>query len=298
MVARRGRSIRSMCAASPMATATGRAISPGWSSKLDYMAGLGVDAIWLSPIHPSPNRDWGYDVSDYEAVHPDYGTSADFDALLAAAHDRGLKVLTDEVLAHTSDEHAWFRDSVQRRRQGRTGMSGPIPASTAPRRTTGCRCSAARPGPISRRGGNITTTNSCASSPSSTGANRLRARRRWRCWISGSARGVDGFRLDVANAFLHDAALADNPPVPHRARAPINGRRRQTCSAITTTAILTENTRGTGRGARARSSAIPIVSSSANSPKSSSAAAATRRPTRVCMRATILRCLDAARAGR
>jgi len=83
----------------------------GLMSKLDYIAGLGVDAIWLSPIHPSPNRDWGYDVSDYEGVHPDYGTLADFNALVAAAHARGLKIILDEVLAHTSDEHAWFAAS-------------------------------------------------------------------------------------------------------------------------------------------------------------------------------------------
>ena len=71
---------------------------PGLISKLDYIASLGVDAIWLSPIHPSPNRDWGYDVSDYEGVHPDYGTLADFEALLAAAHGRSAHELGDACL--------------------------------------------------------------------------------------------------------------------------------------------------------------------------------------------------------
>src|SRR5580698_2362377 len=84
---------------------------PGLISKLDYIASLGVDAIWLSPIHPSPNRDWGYDVSDYEGVHPDFGTLANFNDVVGAAHDRGLKIVLDEVLAHTSDEHAWFAAS-------------------------------------------------------------------------------------------------------------------------------------------------------------------------------------------
>src|ERR1700750_2484976 len=83
----------------------------GLASKLDYIKSLCVDAIWLSPIHPSPNRDWGYDVSDYGGVHPDYGTLDDFQALLKGAHDRGLKVLLDDVLAHTSDEAAWFAAS-------------------------------------------------------------------------------------------------------------------------------------------------------------------------------------------
>ena len=125
-------------------------------------------AIWLSPIHPSPNRDWGYDVADYDGVQPDYGTLDDFQRLLDAAHARGLKIILDEVLSHTSDEHAWFADSLTGGADGPrpTGMSGPIRRTTARRPTTGCRCSAARPGPTSRRGGNTTITNSCASSPS------------------------------------------------------------------------------------------------------------------------------------
>ena len=83
----------------------------GVMAKLDYLQSLGVDAVWLSPIHPSPNRDWGYDVSDYDEVHPDYGSVEDFQALTQAAHARGLRVLLDEVLSHTSDEHPWFAAS-------------------------------------------------------------------------------------------------------------------------------------------------------------------------------------------
>ena len=78
--------------------ATGRATLPGLIPKLDYIKSLGVDAIWLSPIHPSPNRDWGYDVADYEGVHPDYGTLEDFARLVEAVHARGLKLILDEVL--------------------------------------------------------------------------------------------------------------------------------------------------------------------------------------------------------
>src|ERR1700759_4775213 len=92
----------------------------GLMSKLDYIASLGVDAIWLSPIHPSPNRDWGYDVSDYDGVHPDYGTLDDFAALTEAADARVLRVLLDEVLAHPPDEHAWFPPS----RDGDRSKSG------------------------------------------------------------------------------------------------------------------------------------------------------------------------------
>src|ERR1700743_1024622 len=83
----------------------------GLTSKLDYIKSLGVDAIWLSPIHASPNRDWGYDVSDYEGVHPDYGTCEDFVRLTKAAHALGLKVILDGVRPHPPDEHACFAPS-------------------------------------------------------------------------------------------------------------------------------------------------------------------------------------------
>ncbi|NNF63536.1 MAG: alpha-glucosidase [Acidimicrobiia bacterium] len=83
----------------------------GITGKLDHLVDLGVDAVWLSPHFPSPNKDWGYDVADYTDVHPDYGTLDDFRELLAAAHDRGLKIVLDLVLNHTSDQHPWFVES-------------------------------------------------------------------------------------------------------------------------------------------------------------------------------------------
>jgi alpha-glucosidase len=84
---------------------------PGIVSKLDYLAELGVDAVWLSPIYPSPMADFGYDVADYTGIHPLFGTLADFDTLLAGAHARGLKVMLDFVPNHSSDEHPWFVES-------------------------------------------------------------------------------------------------------------------------------------------------------------------------------------------
>lgn len=84
---------------------------PGLVSRLDYLKELGVDAIWLMPIMPTPFKDSGYDVSDYRDVNPDYGTLADFDALLAAAHERKMRVIMDLVLNHTSDQHQWFTES-------------------------------------------------------------------------------------------------------------------------------------------------------------------------------------------
>ena len=87
----------------------------GIEGKLDYIAALGVDAIWLSPIHPSPNRDFGYDVADFNGVEPTLGTMAGFAKLIAEAHRRGLKVILDEVLSHTSDQHPWFLESLKSR---------------------------------------------------------------------------------------------------------------------------------------------------------------------------------------
>ena len=89
----------------------------GVTDRLDYIADLGVDGIWLSPFFTSPMRDFGYDVADYYDVDPLFGTLADFDALLRRAHALGLKVIIDQVYSHTSDRHPWFRDS----RSGRDG---------------------------------------------------------------------------------------------------------------------------------------------------------------------------------
>ncbi|QJW88793.1 alpha-glucosidase [Spirosoma taeanense] len=83
----------------------------GIISRLDYLADLGVDILWLSPIFQSPNADNGYDISDYESIMPEFGTMADFDELLAGAHQRGLKLILDLVVNHSSDEHRWFQES-------------------------------------------------------------------------------------------------------------------------------------------------------------------------------------------
>ena len=83
----------------------------GIIQKLDYIAGLGIDVIWLCPVYKSPNDDNGYDISDYEAIMEDFGSMKDFDQLLEEAHKRGIKLIMDLVLNHTSDEHPWFLES-------------------------------------------------------------------------------------------------------------------------------------------------------------------------------------------
>src|SRR5579885_3569745 len=82
---------------------------PGLLAKLDYLQRLEVDCLWLLPMYPSPRRDDGYDIADFYAVDPDYGTVADLEAFVAAAHDRKIRVIADLVLNHTSDQHPWFQ---------------------------------------------------------------------------------------------------------------------------------------------------------------------------------------------
>ena len=87
----------------------------GITARLDYLVALGVDAIWLSPVNPSPMADFGYDVSDYTGIDPVFGSMADFEGLLAAAHTRGLKLIMDFVPNHTSEQHPWFLESKSSR---------------------------------------------------------------------------------------------------------------------------------------------------------------------------------------
>src|ERR1044071_5078867 len=91
----------------------------GIRRRLDYLVRLGVDALWLSPFFPSPMADFGYDIADYCDVDPLFGSLADFDALLADAHARGLKVIVDLVPNHTSAQHPWFRESRSSRTSGK-----------------------------------------------------------------------------------------------------------------------------------------------------------------------------------
>ena len=81
----------------------------GLLQKLDYIVDLGVTAIWMLPFYPSPRRDDGYDISDYRGVHTDYGTLNDLRRFVVAAHNRGLRVITELVINHTSDQHSWFQ---------------------------------------------------------------------------------------------------------------------------------------------------------------------------------------------
>ena len=85
----------------------------GIISKIDYISSLGIDAIWFSPLYASPNADYGYDISDYTAINPEYGTMEDFEQMVSLLHERGIKVIMDLVINHTSDKHKWFESARQ-----------------------------------------------------------------------------------------------------------------------------------------------------------------------------------------
>lgn len=138
----------------------------GITSRLDYLKALGVDAIWLTPIYPSPQVDFGYDISDYVAIDPPYGTMADFDRLVTEAKKRDMRVIMDMVMNHTSDKHPWFVQSesskTNPKRDWYVWQNGKVRAS---RRTTGSRLSDIRRGSTRRRPISGITTSFIFSSP-------------------------------------------------------------------------------------------------------------------------------------
>ena len=130
----------------------------GIGRRLEYLVSLGVEAIWISPIYPSPMADFGYDVADYCDIDPRFGSLGDFDDLLMQAHRRRLKVLLDFVPNHTSDQHPWFVESRFREKiRKETGTSGAILRLTADRPITGSAISAAQPGNGTGQPNNTTT---------------------------------------------------------------------------------------------------------------------------------------------
>jgi alpha-glucosidase len=176
----------------------------GIESRLDHLVWLGVDALWMSPIYPSPGADMGYDVSDYTGVDPAYGTLEDFDRLLAAAHERGLKLLMDLVPCHTSIEHPWFRDHPDWYIW--SGREGPANNWVA---TFGG--SAWSPDPLERgRGWYLHSFYPEQPDLDWRNPEVVRAMQDvLRFWVD---RGVDGFRLDAIDRLVKDAGLRDDPP--------------------------------------------------------------------------------------
>ena len=154
----------------------------GITSRLDYLADLGVDVLWLSPVYRSPQDDNGYDISDYQDIDPLFGTMADMDELLAEAHKRGLKVIMDLVVNHTSDEHAWFQASRDKDDPHadwywwRPAKPGHEPGTPGAERTSGAPISAVPHGSTIRSAVNTSSTSIPRSSLTSTGRTRRCAR--------------------------------------------------------------------------------------------------------------------------
>lgn len=185
---------------------------PGITARLDHVAGLGVDAIWVSPFFTSPMKDFGYDVADYRDVDPIFGTLADFDALLARAHALGLKVIIDQVYSHTSDAHPWFAASRADATNAHAEWyvwADPKPDGSPPN-----NWQSVFGGPTwtwDARRSQYYMHNFLPEQP------QLNVRHPAvqdalldvaRFWLE---RGVDGFRLDAINFAMHDLALTDNP---------------------------------------------------------------------------------------
>ncbi|PSJ61392.1 alpha-glucosidase family protein [Pseudaminobacter soli (ex Li et al. 2025)] len=187
----------------------------GVTKRMAYIASLGVDAIWLSPFFKSPMADMGYDVSDYCAVDPMFGTLGDFDELVAEAHRYGLKVIIDQVLSHSSDRHPWFIESRSSRDNPKADWyvwADPKPDGTAPNNWLSIFGGPAWEWDSTRR--QYYLHNFLASQPDLNFHNaevQAALLDTVRFWLE---RGVDGFRLDTVNFYVHDRLLRDNPPMP------------------------------------------------------------------------------------
>ena len=194
----------------------------GVTQRMGHIASLGADAIWLSPFFKSPMADMGYDVSDYRAVDPMFGTLEDFDALLAEAHRQGLKVIIDQVLSHTSDKHSWFVESRADRTNTKADWyvwADAKPDGTAPNNWLSVFGGSAWEWDSVRR--QYYLHNFLAAQPDLNFHNPdvqdalLSAVRFW------LDRGVDGFRLDTVNYYFQDRWLRSNPPVAEAAAGSI-----------------------------------------------------------------------------
>jgi len=185
---------------------------PGVTAKLDYIAGLNVDAIWLSPFFTSPMKDFGYDVADYRDVDPIFGTLADFDELIAEAHKRGLKIMIDQVLSHSSDQHAWFKESRADRTNAKADWyvwADPKADGTPPNNWLSVFGGSAWAWDSRRK--QYYLHNFLTSQPDLNFHNpdvQDQALSDVQFWLD---RGVDGFRLDAVNFCFHDPKLRDNP---------------------------------------------------------------------------------------
>ncbi|MBV7315278.1 alpha-amylase family glycosyl hydrolase [Shewanella sp. NIFS-20-20] len=187
----------------------------GIINKLDYVASIGVDAIWISPFFKSPMADFGYDISDYRDVDPLFGNLSDFDELLSKAHQLGLKIMIDQVLSHTSDQHAWFLESRNDTTNAKANWyvwADAKPDGTPPNNWLSIFGGGAWQ--WEPRRGQYYLHNFLTSQPDLNFHHpevRQAVLDNVEFWLK---RGVDGLRLDAINFCFHDSALRDNPAKP------------------------------------------------------------------------------------
>ena len=185
---------------------------PGITRRLDYIADLGVDGIWISPFFPSPMKDFGYDVSDYCGVDPLFGTLDDFDTLITRAHELGLKIVIDMVLSHTADQHPWFVESARSRDNKKSDWyvwADPRPDGTPPNNWLSIFGGSAwqwHAGRCQYYLHNFLVSQPDLNIHHPAVQDALLAACQF--WL---ARGVDGFRLDAINFIAHDPLLRPNP---------------------------------------------------------------------------------------
>lgn len=190
---------------------------PGITARLDYIAALGVDIVWISPFFTSPMKDFGYDVADYRDVDPLFGTLADFDRLIARAHALGLKIMIDQVLSHTAEAHPWFVESRKNRENPKADWyvwADPRPDGTPPNNWLAVFGGSAWQWDARRR--QYYMHNFLVSQPQMNFHVRAVQQAHLdnvRFWLE---RGVDGFRMDACNFHFHDLQLRDNPPALQR----------------------------------------------------------------------------------
>lgn len=189
----------------------------GITSKLPYVASLGVDCVWISPFFTSPMKDFGYDVADFYNVDPIFGSIDDFDVLITRAHELGLKVIIDLVVSHTSDRHPWFVESKSSKDNPRADWyvwADPKPDGSPPNNWQ------------SVFGGTAWQFNTHREQYYLHNFLKEQPDLNYHCpavqdaildiakyWLD---KGVDGFRLDVVNFYFHDKSLRDNPPKSHK----------------------------------------------------------------------------------
>ncbi|WP_425100062.1 alpha-amylase family glycosyl hydrolase [Tropicibacter sp. S64] len=194
----------------------------GITNRLPHIASLGVDAIWISPFFTSPMRDFGYDVSDYCDVDPMFGSLADFDALISMAHQLGVKVMIDLVLSHTSIDHPWFAESRVSKDNPKSNWyvwADAKPDGTPPSNWLSIFGGSAWQWDAQRCQyylHNFLTTQPDLNFHEPEVQDALLKVAEF--WLQ---RGVDGFRLDTINFYVHDQELRDNPALPAERRNPI-----------------------------------------------------------------------------